>query len=74
MRSPCVSHPITEPQIDDNYELLCRLWSPVVGAEEGGGGAVDRGFQRVNGKDSDVCSDCWTILFCLMCNLMLGNW
>ena len=45
MRSPCVSHPITEPQIDDNYELLCRLWSPVVGAEEGG--AVARGFQRV---------------------------
>ena len=40
VRSPCVSHPITEPQIDDNYELLCRLWSPVVGAEEGG--AVDR--------------------------------
>ena len=21
----------------DNYELLCRLWSPLVGAEEGGG-------------------------------------
>ena len=25
-----------EAQIDDNYELLCRLWSPLVGAEEGG--------------------------------------
>ena len=37
VRSPCVSHPITEPQIDDNYELLCGLWSPVVGTEEGGG-------------------------------------
>ena len=24
----------------DNYELLCRLWSPLAGAEEGG--AVDR--------------------------------
>ena len=48
MRSPCVSHPITEPQIDDNYEFLCRLWSPVVGAAEGG--AVARGFQRVNNR------------------------
>ena len=37
--SPCVSHSITEAQIDDNYELLCRLWSPLVGVEEGG--AVD---------------------------------
>ena len=56
MRSPCVSHPITEPQIDDNYEFLCRLWSPVVGAEEGGlSTVVARGFQRVkNGAlDSD---------------------
>ena len=50
MRSPCVSHPITEPQIDDNYEFLCRLWSPVVGAEEGG--AVARGFQRVKGLEN----------------------
>ena len=37
MGNPCVSHSITEPQIDDNYELLCRLWSPLVRAEEGGG-------------------------------------
>ena len=37
--TPCVLHSITEAQIDDNYELLCRLWSPLVGAEEGG--AVD---------------------------------
>ena len=49
MGNPCVSHSITEPQIDDNYELLCRLWSPVVGAEEGGlSTVVARGFQRVN--------------------------
>ena len=48
MGNPCVSHSITEPQIDDNYELLCRLWSPVVGAEEGGlSTVVARGFQRV---------------------------
>ena len=38
MGNPCVSHSITEAQIDDDYELLCRLWSPIVGAEEGGGG------------------------------------
>ena len=37
MGNPCVSHSITEAQIDDNYELLCRLWSPLVGVEEGGG-------------------------------------
>ena len=36
MGNPCVLHSITEAQIDDNYELLCRLWSPLVGAEEGG--------------------------------------
>ena len=52
MRSPCVSHPITEPQIDDNYEFLCRLWSPVVGAEEGG--AVARGFQRVKHDEARI--------------------
>ena len=37
--NPCVSNSITEAQIDDKYELLCRLWLPLVGAEEGG--AVD---------------------------------
>ena len=36
MGNPCVSHSITEAQIDDNYELLCRLWSPLVRAEEWG--------------------------------------
>ena len=49
VRSPCVSHPITEPQIDDNYEFLCRLWSPVVG------GAVARGFQRVKHAKTALC-------------------
>ena len=35
--------------MDDNYELLCRLWSPLAGAEEGGLSAgVARGSQRVN--------------------------
>ena len=48
MGNPCVSHSITET--DDNYELLCRLWSPLAGAEEGGGlsTGVARGSQRVN--------------------------
>ena len=48
MENPCVSHSITEAQIDDNYELLCRLWSPLVGAEEGGAVApIARSAQRV---------------------------
>ena len=33
----CVLHVIRRAEIDDNYELLCRLRSPLVG-EEGGGG------------------------------------
>ena len=48
MGNPCVSHSITEPQIDDNYELLCRLWSPLVRAEEGGlSTPIARSTQRV---------------------------
>ena len=51
MGNPCVSHSITETQIDDNYELLCRLWSPLVGAEEGGlSTPIARSTQRVNEK------------------------
>ena len=58
MGNPCVSHLITEAQIDDNYELLCRLWSPLVRAEEGG--AVDpyrRSTQRVNDQLVNNCKD-----------------
>ena len=48
MGNPCVSHSITEAQIDDNYELLCRLWSTLVGAEEGGlSTPIARSTQRV---------------------------
>ena len=53
MGNPCVSHSITEPQIDDNYELLCRLWSPLVRAEEGGlSTPIARSTQRV--KSSNI--------------------
>ena len=39
-----------EAQIDDNYELLCRLWSPLEGAEEGVlSTPTARSTQRVNG-------------------------
>ena len=57
MGNPCVSHSITEAQIDDNYELLCRLWSPLVGAEEGGGLStpIARSTQRVNKNTKNKC-------------------
>ena len=52
MGNPCVSHSITEAQIDDNYELLCRIWSPLVGAEEGGlSTPIARSTQRVKAID-----------------------
>ena len=56
MGNPCVSHSITEPQIDDNYELLCRLWSPLVRAEEGGlSTPIARSTQRVKvGQNSSA--------------------
>ena len=57
MGNPCVSHSITEAQIDDNYELLCRLWSPLAGAEEGGASTyVTRSTQRVK-KLSGIIDD-----------------
>ena len=41
----------------------------------GGGGAWAPPPGHAPGKGFwDVCSDCWTILICWMCNLMLGNY